>query len=162
MSKINYFKIRAAEPRDCIDVFLWRNDRISRKMSLNGERISLDEHVLWFASALSDPLCSIYICENMEDGVGYAVVRFVVRFDVATVSISLAPNVRGKGLSSNLLRSTINLFVKSNPGIVTLKAYVKHVNLSSRRMFDNLGFNPISVDNEMYELAFEAKDFKLF
>ena len=54
--------IREANKSDCRDILKWRNDKISRKMSLDKNIILYKTHKAWFFSVLED----IYRTHNFE------------------------------------------------------------------------------------------------
>ena len=46
--------IRLANQSDSLDILQWRNNKISRKMSLNNNIITPDIHQSWFNKVLGD------------------------------------------------------------------------------------------------------------
>ena len=141
-------KVRPATKDDAEDLYLWRNDPQSRKMSQNGQLISLDNHLTWFHSALCDPNKVMLIGESSDipaKKIG------TCRFDLnnqnseATVSINMAPHARGRGLSAPLLDAALQYFLDRYPRSVF--ATVKKENSPSLRLFAGCGFELISEDS---------------
>ena len=91
--------VRPANPKDCNDIFLWRNDINTRKMSTNMGNLDFDEHKSWFFDSLNYPQRLILICEDYKNKIG--MVRFDLIESKALISINLRPEIRGKG-SRNL------------------------------------------------------------
>jgi len=55
-------------------IWEWRNDPITRKMFVNGEKISWKEHSNWYEKALLDNCRKLYLGE--EGGIPIGIVRF--------------------------------------------------------------------------------------
>ena len=59
-------KIRNALNKDIKDIFLWRNDKNTRKNSFNKNFIKFEEHKKWYLESLRDKKKIIYIGLNKE------------------------------------------------------------------------------------------------
>ena len=135
MTEGHGLSLRPATMADAPAVWTWRNDAGSRAASLNEDEISYPEHEAWFAAALADPDRALLI--GVEAG-GEAV--GMVRFDRVEggdtrVSINLAPQWRGQGLGTALLRLAVGTREDER-----LRAEVRVANEASRRLFERCGF----------------------
>lgn len=132
--------ISRAGPDDLSDVFLWRNDPVSRQQSLNSQLISWREHKDWFEKVLGSEECCLLMCfsESLQTKIG--VVRFDIVGNQATVSINLEPTVRGLGLGTRCLSKAIDYFCCRFLSINCLKAMIVTSNKASRVVFKKIGF----------------------
>jgi RimJ/RimL family protein N-acetyltransferase len=122
-------KLRPATAKDAQALFDWRNDPVTRAMSVSGDPVDWEEHLLWLESALASPVRSILIA---EDGVPHGTVR--LDRDIRTeVSITLAPSARGLGLAAPILRLATD-------GRGPFVARIRPDNAASRRAFEAAGF----------------------
>jgi RimJ/RimL family protein N-acetyltransferase len=127
-------KLRAATEDDCLDLWRWRNDPVTRAMSRTADEVELAAHTAWCRGALRNPKITLLIGETSEGKVG------MVRFDHGPepeVSINLNPDFRGKGLSHALLDQAL-----AQVGGVVF-AEIKDENAASRRLFERAGFHRI-------------------
>ena len=56
--------LRIVAPEDCKDILLWRNDPVTRQMSLSSDVINEEEHFKWFSNMLLDEDHCAIIGEN--------------------------------------------------------------------------------------------------
>jgi RimJ/RimL family protein N-acetyltransferase len=118
----------------------WRNDPVTRAMSLDQEPVPLPQHLLWFRSALADPRRLLLIAERDGESIG------MCRFDLeeesarAEVSINLAPAHRGSRLGGAVLRGALRTLEQMRPGIRDVIAVVRPENIASVRLFESVGF----------------------
>ena len=142
--------IKDADIDDLLDIFAWRNDPISRKMSISNEKLILEDHKKWFESSLINPSIKIYIGIMKGEKIG------ICRFDVdqkiasADVSINLNPNMRGKNLSYSLLSDSIKAYKKTKQ--IKLMATIKKENKASLRIFQECSFSIVDEDIGYYYL----------
>ena len=137
--------VRRATLEDSTDVLLWRNDRLSVKMSLSGIEVTPRIHEQWFPSTLNsdDHVHLIGEFAKPDDGIEKL---GVCRFDRQQtnrwiVSINLNPNLRGRGLSGKFLGQGIE-FLNSCLASknVTLVAEIREQNAPSVKIFQENGF----------------------
>lgn len=130
--------VRKANFEDSKIIYEWRNDKISRKMSISNDKILYEKHVEWLKEILSNASKYLYIGEINNDPIG--VCRFELNLDkkIFEVSINISPYKRGKGLGKILLKAAIYYFKKKNQG--DLIAKVKLSNEASKKIFKNAGF----------------------
>ena len=134
-------KIKKATYEHSQDIWEWRNDRLTRKMSKNSNHIPWENHKKWFSKVIIDPDIFFYIGEIENKIIGS--VRFVKHEKFLNdyfININISPNNRGKGLSKCLLKSSINKFSTDVNKIRFLKAEVKKINHVSKKLFINYGF----------------------
>ena len=134
-------KIKKATYEYSHDIWEWRNDKLTRKMSKNSNYITWENHKKWFSKVIIDPDIFFYIGEIENKIMGS--VRFVKHensLDDYFVNINISPDSRGKGLSKILLKSSINKFSSEVNKIRFIKAEVKEINDVSKNLFKNFGF----------------------
>lgn len=138
---------------DAADLWAWRNDPVTRAMSLAADDVSWDAHQVWFAKSLADPLRILFIGRlSAGDKVG------MCRFDldpargVAEASLNLNPAHRGKGLSSPLLSAALALVLDTGP--MEVIARIKAANTASRRCFERSGFRFDHAEGEILHLIY--------
>lgn len=114
-------------------------------MSRNTAAISKDDHFRWYSAALQSADKYILIGSVDQQNVG------MVRFDRVVsatweVSIVLASESRGKGISRPLLVKAIEYFLAANyQG--KLLANIKTNNEASMRLFESAGFHKTFIDD---------------
>lgn len=130
--------VRHCLPEDCADIWSWRNDEFTRRMSHEIDPIPWLEHCQWFERAMKDDSRVLLLALIGEDKVGVG--RFdVIRQGYAMVSINLNPDFRGRGLGRAALRSFCELALREL-GLDRIEAEVKSENAASRRCFEASGF----------------------
>ena len=132
--------VRAAEEKDSLDIYEWRNDELTRQMSHTTDLVEWEGHSKWFAASLKNESRLLAICEEVESTSKVAVVRFDVVNDRALISISLSPSMRGKGLAKGCLSKSIIFFKSLFPNVSYIDAKIKSVNTASKRSFEAAGF----------------------
>ena len=88
-------KLRLAIQDDCEDIFLWRNDLMTRRMSINSSIISKKEHNDWFNSILKSNNVYLLIILGVDDN-KIGIIRYEVKNNKANISINLNPIYRNK------------------------------------------------------------------
>lgn len=130
-------KLRKAKIDDSKNIWAWRNDSLTRAMSINKNYVEYEDHSDWFKSKLKNKNCFFYIGEIQQKKIG--VVRIETKNNVGQVSINLNPKFRGMSLSANLLNESINKF-KEKFNNYHLVAQIDKKNQASLRIFSKLGF----------------------
>lgn len=133
------YRLRPAESTDARRIWEWSNDPEVRSVSFSSDPIPWDSHVAWFQARLADPQCRQCIAVERK-GDPIAQVRFDIADDnSATISISLAADVRGKGLGTQLIwMACRELFAETE--IDRVEALIKPDNVASIRAFEKAGF----------------------
>ncbi|MCP4847277.1 MAG: GNAT family N-acetyltransferase [Verrucomicrobiaceae bacterium] len=132
--------VRLANISDSGDIFAWRNDKLTRRMSHSTDKVEWEDHSKWFEASLSNPNRLLLICSLANDGSKAGVVRFDTESDESVISINLAPSMRGKGFAKPCLEAALTYFRKEKPAIKRVKAEIKSLNEASRRLFVRVGF----------------------
>lgn len=132
------FRLRAVESNDMKLLWSWANDPGTRATSFNPAPIPWEDHVAWFSKKLNEPSSVMYIAEFPgKRPVG--IVRFEVSGPAAELSITVAPEERGRGLAARMLdRAVVRLFRSS--AVQTVTALVKPENARSLKAFDRASF----------------------
>jgi RimJ/RimL family protein N-acetyltransferase len=126
-------RLRLARQEDGPDIWRWRNDPISRQYSFNSTPIPFEEHLIWWASSLANPKRKTYILEN-EQGEGLGSLRKdETENGEIELSWMVAPEHRGKGYGTTLLRLGLE-------GESACIALIKPENIASCRMVEKMGF----------------------
>lgn len=138
MERAQMLAVRRACLDDAMDILRWRNDPVARAMSRHNEPINESDHMAWYSGAVVDPnrLFLVGILDGMSIG--------IVRFDnlgasMTEVSITVAPEARGKGLGGELLRLALQYLHSVTPSVPVL-AVARMDNNSSLRLFQAQGF----------------------
>ena len=130
---------RKATPADMMLYLEWANDEDVRKQSYQTGTIGLEDHTKWFLKKINDRDCLMLLFENeAKEAVGQ--VRFEKEKEkVYVISISVAKESRGKGLSGPILIMASDHFFEIFPGN-SIYAYIKSTNTESVRSFVRAGF----------------------
>ncbi len=131
--------LKKVNKADSEEIWHWRNDPITRQMSLNKDEVGWEDHSRWFQQALSDPQHHLFI-GYLESGGKVGICRFNVspNQNHAEVSINLNPEYRNKKLSTVLLKSAVDHFLRKNN--INLLATIAKENSASIRCFTRCEF----------------------
>lgn len=132
---------------DCSDIFEWRNDPTSRKMSINGSYISSSEHSQWFAAILKRKSHIGVIGEINCSKIG--VVFLYYDNGHVRVSINLNPLFRGRKLAASLLEGAMHEARLMLPKVKYFFAEIKNTNHASIKIFTQNGFKLVNMNNEV-------------
>ena len=145
------FFLRAAEEAD--SEFIWRlaSEPEVRAASGNSEPIAWKHHQDWFQSRLRDTMPFFVPCDHEAKPMGY--VRFTESgTGMATVSIAVSQELRGKGLGGPLLKAACRKFWQYFPQY-RLDAVVLLKNTASLKIFLAADFETkgtIVIDNREF------------
>jgi spore coat polysaccharide biosynthesis protein SpsF len=115
----------------------WRNEPATVATSGTRRTVGRLEHERWFASLLSGGPTRMWIAEMRGQPVGH--VRVDVRSGTGEVSLGVASEARGRGLSGFLL-SELERHLAADAQVHTLVARVRPENEPSRRAFMRAGY----------------------
>jgi len=133
--------LRRAQEEDCLSVWKWANDPVTRIASFRSDPIPWETHQTWFLSKLRNSNCIFYIATGFYDEpVGQ--VRFDIEEDKAVISMSLCPKFRGYGLGHGLIRKACDEVLRERR-TETIHALIKMNNPGSIRVFEEAGFRKI-------------------
>ena len=138
MSGSSDVRLRPAERGDLCDLWRWRNDPRTRAASFDGSEIALDAHRRWFEETLQRGDCLLYVARVAGGAAG--TLRLDVTGAEAAVSITIAPEWRGRGLASAALLALCRTAFEGH-GLVRLTAQIKRANRASERAFERAGFS---------------------
>lgn len=123
--------LRPATNDDAALLFAWTNNAEVRRWSFSHEPVAWDEHVAWLGRVLADPARRLFVA--VEDGEQVGMVRLDDDGGVSDVSLSVAPEARGRGLAVPIIRAACAL-------AETVVAEVIPGNERSVRAFTSAGF----------------------
>ena len=129
---------RLISSEDSKEVLDWRNDPVTREMSMTTSVISWSDHSDWFSKMLDSSTRIGFIGELGGEKIG--VVFMHVNKSTAKVSINLNPAHRGKKLAGRFLRKVMIEVQKLNPKIDQFIAEIKNANTLSAKIFVQNGF----------------------
>ena len=138
-SKIQF---RVATDRDTSQLFSWRNDPEVRSVSFDRKPVEWASHQEWIEEKLSDANCLILIAVS-EAGRPWGQVRF--EFDPyrqsASLSISMDPSRRGRGLGTVVLEQACREAANRWADLTTVDAIVRPENVAAINMLAKAGFH---------------------
>lgn len=137
------FYLRNAKEEDMLLLFEWANDKDVRNNSFNTSPVSLDAHKDWFYNKLDSGYCDIFIYYMNEIPVGQ--VRLEYKGNRAYIGYSIGKDYRGQGHGKNILKLAEQKILEERKNIDYFEAEVKSDNISSKKVFDNLGYKGTSV-----------------
>jgi len=141
-------KIRSAKENDSKDIFEWRNDELTRRMSHTSKIIGWKKHSRWYSQSLVSEKRILLICED-DSNKKIAIIRFDMHESNAVISINLNPTQRGKGLAKLCLIRSIEFFSKEYSEIKSLIAEIKEENIVSQKTFVDIGFKKYNFKNSV-------------
>ncbi len=149
--------IRLATHLDSENIWHWRNDNITRKMSRSTDLVDWKVHEKWFSSSLLNKKIIILLgtIEDLAESIG------MIRFDLdeneksAEISINLNPLYRDKKISKPFLEVAILYFRKIYK--IPIIAEIKITNAPSIKSFEDIGFKKISSDHSFSLYRYEQK-----
>jgi spore coat polysaccharide biosynthesis predicted glycosyltransferase SpsG/ribosomal protein S18 acetylase RimI-like enzyme len=146
--------LRPATVQDARQLWLWRNDPVTRAGSRLSTEVSWEDHLGWLTASFSRRDRILLMAEDAVGAVG------TVRWDLVTasegeragdhreweVSITVAPQRRGQSLARPLLRAgevVLSERMRSLGSGVTAYLAVVHLdNAGSVRLFETSGYGP--------------------
>lgn len=122
--------LRPATMRDISDLYNWRNDQLTRSMSIRPNHVEWEDHEFWLSASLVNPKRTLLIAEL--DGTPVGTVRIDRTHEGAEMSWTVSPDQRGKGIGAAMVKQALP--------IGTLTASIKRENIASRRIAEKCGF----------------------
>jgi len=137
--RLPLFQLRPTVADDARKFWEWSNEPGVRAVSFSSEPIPWDTHLAWFTERLADRNCRLWVAmDKLQRPLGQ--IRFELNAEnLATISISLATDIRGRGLGTQLIwMGCLQLFADTQ--IDDVEALIKPDNIASIRAFENAGF----------------------
>lgn len=133
-------EVREARGGDADTLLAWRNDPETLAWSRGHQPVAEPIHRSWLANAIADPGRLVLVVER--DGRALGTVGFE-RVAEATweVSITVAPERRGRGLAAGVLTVGEGV-LRARTGLVTVLASVHEDNKASLALFHRAGYRP--------------------
>jgi UDP-2,4-diacetamido-2,4,6-trideoxy-beta-L-altropyranose hydrolase len=126
---------------DAALLWRWANDAETRRRSFHSAPIPYAEHLAWLEARVAAEATRLWIFSDERGPVGQ--VRLDLGAGEAEVSLAVAPERRGQGLGTEMLRQALCSIRAEWPGGLRLLARVFADNLPSLRMFRRCGFREI-------------------
>ena len=132
------FGFRPVTEADFELLWRWVNDPVTRDNSFESGPIPWDRHESWCRSKVHDPQCRFLVVASAQLG-EVGCVRFDLNRLEATISVSLSPHARGRGLGARVIaRACERIF--SAADAETVHAFIKPDNTASIAAFKKAGF----------------------
>lgn len=149
--------IRKVKNTDVEEVFNLSNQDYVRKYSINKDKIKWEEHVCWFNNVLQDINSVFYVVTDISERF-LGQIRYNIKNDEATVSISLSRSISGKGLARHLLTESIASLFNERKEITEIIAYVAENNMVSIKLFENAGFSLYENRNGLMKYIYSREE----
>lgn len=131
-------RLRDVSSEDCRLIWEWAVDASVRSFSFNTSAIPWHKHQRWFREKISNGNCMYYLAENHK-GIPLAQVRYDTDGTNADISICVAPESRGIGLGSRIIRQSAGRLFNET-AVTQIHAFVKPENKASAKAFINGGY----------------------
>jgi len=132
--------VRPATLQDAEALWHWRNDSLTRAMSRHQGTVPFDDHLSWLRASVDRP--DRHLLVGTAGGVEVGTVRWDLESGAEwEVSITLAPEARGRGVAPGLLRAG-EIWLSRTTVVDAYLAVVRTDNLASRRLFLHGGYAP--------------------
>ncbi len=131
--------LREATLDDCRFLHELRNDPVVRAASFSTAVIDFEIHQEWFHHKLKASDSIILIAEIGSQKIGQLRLDMDSQFKSAELSIALAPEFRGQGFGTDILKSGVQLAFHRYP-ITQINAFIRRGNEASQKIFSSAGF----------------------
>ncbi len=136
----NRMTLRPAVLADASMLHVWRNDRSTRAVSINGDAIDYSDHLAWLAAVLASQTRQLFVAVVGTLPVG--AIRFDLNeYEAWEISIYTDPALHGLGLGSKMLEAGEIAMMGAGDGDVVFHARVEPGNQASSRMFERAGYH---------------------
>lgn len=121
--------------------YVWKvnNDPSVRERSINTDSIPWEDHIEWYAEAMSDPDRLLYVTQHNGEDCG------VVRYDLdrqareAEISIALQTSFRGRHIGRRMIKTT-SAAILEHEDVEAVVAHVRPDNTPSVKAFEAAGY----------------------
>ena len=128
--------LRFVDEHDSEDILRWRNDPETVAASPSGA-VEPSAHAQWYNQKLRDTSCHQFIVQDELHKIG--VVRFDCDGKKAEVSITINPELRGRGYGKLALHKALGVYFSNFPAESVIAKIVEE-NARSVRLFSSCGF----------------------
>ncbi|MFT3928206.1 MAG: pseudaminic acid synthase [Myxococcales bacterium] len=129
--------LRRATLEDSALLLSWRNDELTRQMSVSKHEVKAEEHRRWLEASLANSSRALFVA--LEGALPVGTLRLDYQHqEAAEVSLTLAPEARGRGLAAPLLRLLER--EAAQLGVLTLVAQILPENQRSAQAFKRAGY----------------------
>jgi len=127
------FLIRKLESEDWEDLLIWRNDELTRKMSINSGIVKKEEHYSYMEKMTNNNNREQFIFLHNKNKIGTIRID-KLSDDFEEISYTINPKYRGNGYGSLMMK----LFLFNKVG--KYRCEIKPENIGSIRMVEKNGF----------------------
>jgi N-acetylglucosamine malate deacetylase 1 len=140
-------ELRRARPEDGDRLLAWVNDPevIATKLRTRAP-IAPAVHAQWFAARLADPETDLWILELSGRSVGQ--IRLQGPDDAVVIDVYVVPEARRRGLAKAAILRAFVALRSRRPAARRVVAEIRHENVSSRVLFEAMGFVAAGGDSE--------------
>lgn len=131
-------RLRKATMEDAPLLHRWRDDPAVRALSMTTAPIVYTDHCRWLEQALGDPGHLVFVAMVGHHPVGS--LRYRLEAGEATVSVVVAPEMRGEGIGREILQAGEAHLRAECGGSLKIVAEVKPSNHASVQLFTASGF----------------------
>jgi len=135
---------RKARMDDAALLWRWANDAETRRNAFEPAPIPYADHLTWLERRLASEDTRLLIFSDEAGPVGQ--VRFDVSDGVAEIDVAIAPERRGQGLGTAMLRQALAGLRAEGGEALRPRAHVLTHNERSLRMFRRCGFREVGTD----------------
>lgn len=128
--------LRPATQADAQLLFAWRNDPVTRRNSIDTGEVAWHDHVRWLAASLARRDRRLLIAELGLEPVG--TVRLDHAGDRCTLSWTVAPSLRGRGIGKAMVQRTV-----TDVDVAILFASIRADNIASIHIAETCGFRRV-------------------
>ena len=133
--------LRPAMLEDALFLFRLRNDPEARKNFFQTKEVEWETHLRWLEKVTLGDEILLFVAEIRESHDLCGQVRFdMTSSEKADISITVAPEYRGKGIGKRLIKAGIGIIRKEKCDLNTIVAYILPFNIASRKIFEKCGF----------------------
>lgn len=133
--------LRRACIHDAELLYAWRNHPDTYRWFFNSEPVKWEQHLTWLEDGLADSRHLLFMIE--DEGRPVAHVRFILHsgLDAADISVTVAPELRGRGYGSKALCvATQYALCGDGLNLRCVRADIMPGNEASIRSFTNAGY----------------------
>lgn len=136
---------------DAALLYEWRNDPETRRWSFTTDPVDWGDHIRWLTRVINDRQRGLFVCWDRVP-LGQVRLDYAPDNSSAEISITVAPDHRGKGVAAQIIYAAVN---RCSPTPVI--AHIKLDNEASLRAFRSAGFVETSRADGVVTMRTELK-----